>query len=226
METLVVGTRRFELVMVRHPRARRYLLRLRADGTARVTVPRGGSVRAAREFVQRSLPWLQRQLARLEGQPVRSSDWSSGTEILFRGLPIRLVLAPDGWVHFADQAVKPEGPGIPFRLAVEKHLRRLAARELPARLLELAAEQQLDVRRVNVRNQRTRWGSCSRRATISLNWRLIQTPEFVRDYICLHELAHLREMNHGDRFWKEVERLCPGYRIAESWLKQHGRLLH
>jgi hypothetical protein len=76
-----------------------------------------------------------------------------------------------------------------------------------------------------VRNQRTRWGSCSRRGNISLNWRLIQTPPFVRDYICLHELAHLRQMNHSERFWSEVARLCPDYLHAEKWLKQNSRLL-
>jgi len=81
------------------------------------------------------------------------------------------------------------------------------------------------VRRITVRNQRSRWGSCSRRGTISLNWRLVQTPVFVRDYLVLHELAHLKEMNHSRRFWDEVARLCPGFREAERWLKQHSRLL-
>jgi hypothetical protein len=76
-----------------------------------------------------------------------------------------------------------------------------------------------------VRNQRSRWGSCSRRRTISLNWRLIQTPAFVRDYIILHELMHLREMNHSARFWRQVEIVCPDYRNAEHWLKQHSRML-
>ena len=79
--------------------------------------------------------------------------------------------------------------------------------------------------RVTVRNQRTRWGSCSRRGTISLNWRLIQAPGFVRDYIILHELAHTLEMNHSDRFWRQVETLCPDYRNAERWLKQHKEVL-
>jgi predicted metal-dependent hydrolase len=78
------------------------------------------------------------------------------------------------------------------------------------------------VKRVTVRAQRTRWGSCSRRGTVSLNWRLVQTPDFVRDYIILHELAHLRHMNHSARFWREVERLCPEYRTAEHWLKKQG----
>ncbi len=90
----------------------------------------------------------------------------------------------------------------------------------------LASRNGFTVNRVTVRNQRTRWGSCSRRGTISLNWRLIQTPDYVRDYIALHELAHLRHMNHSRRFWQEVERLCPDYRSAERWLKQNRGILH
>jgi len=76
-----------------------------------------------------------------------------------------------------------------------------------------------------VRSQKSRWGSCSRRGTISLNWRLIQTPDFVRDYIILHELAHLREMNHSPRFWRAVIEFCPGYRDAERWLRAHSDIL-
>ena len=92
-------------------------------------------------------------------------------------------------------------------------------------MLEYAAVHQLPVRRITVRNQRSRWGSCSRRGTISLNWRLIQAPPFVRDYLILHELSHVREMNHSPRFWREVERVCPDYETAERWLKQHSALL-
>jgi hypothetical protein len=81
------------------------------------------------------------------------------------------------------------------------------------------------VRRVTVRNQRSRWGSCSRRGTISLNWRILQAPPAVRDYLILHELMHLREMNRSARFWREVERACPDYKQAERWLKHHSALL-
>jgi len=80
----------------------------------------------------------------------------------------------------------------------------------------------VNVARVTVRNQKSRWGSCSRRGTISLNWRLIQTPGFVRDCIILHELAHRWQMNHSARFWREVETVCPKYETAERWLKQHS----
>jgi predicted metal-dependent hydrolase len=106
-----------------------------------------------------------------------------------------------------------------------KHLWKLAAAELAPKVYEFAAVHQLKVQRVTVRNQRSRWGSCSRRATISLNWKLIQAPPFVRDYIILHELMHLRQMNHSARFWGEVEAVCPEYKTAEKWLKEHSSLL-
>lgn len=108
---------------------------------------------------------------------------------------------------------------------MERHLWRLAAIELPARLRELAALHGIEVARVLVRNQRSRWGSCSRTATISLNWRLIQTPDPVRDYICIHELMHRREMNHSARYWRHVAEAFPKWEEAESWLKANAALL-
>ena len=128
-------------------------------------------------------------------------------------------------IRFGGEAVKVTDHGADLRPAIERHLWRLAAKELPPRVLEYTTLHQLPVRRISVRNQRSRWGSCSRRGTISLNWRLIQTPAFVRDYILIHEIMHLREMNHSSRFWREVERACPDYETAERWLKQHSTLL-
>ena len=112
-----------------------------------------------------------------------------------------------------------------LRPTLESHFLRRAKIELSARAWELAAETGMDVKEVTVRNQRTRWGSCSSGGVISLNWRLIQAPLFVRDYIIFHELMHLREMNHSSRFWARVEEVCPGWRDAERWLKQNGSLL-
>jgi len=73
-----------------------------------------------------------------------------------------------------------------------------------------------------VGSQRTRWGSCSPSGRVSLNWRLVQMPPPVRDYVLLHELAHLKHPDHSSRFWREVERLCPWYREARAWLGEHG----
>ncbi len=223
---LLAGGRRVRLLFVRNPRARRYILRLTPDGIARLTVPRGGSLAEAKRFAERQTAWLEKQLLRQAKTPSRPREWLVGTEILFRGQLVRLDAGEPGAVRFETEVVRvPEATG-DLRRAVERHLRQLAARELPPLVLEFAARHGLRVARVSVRNQRSRWGSCSRRGHISLNWRLVQTPVFVRDYIILHELAHLRQMNHSPRFWAEVARLCPEFEAAERWLKGNSGLLH
>ena len=219
--------RRLPVEWVRNPRARRYVLRLNSAGVARVTVPRGGSIAEAHRFVARSRTWLERALQRQASQPAVRQEWTVGTTILFRGAAvlIEVVSGDKSAIRFgAEILFVPDTTG-DLRPLIERHLRRLASRELPARVLELAAQHQVAVSRVSVRNQKSRWGSCSRRGTISLNWRLIQTPLHVRDYIILHELMHRREMNHSARFWREVEKVCPDFELAERWLKQNASLL-
>jgi predicted metal-dependent hydrolase len=223
---LLVGSREVPLLMVRHSRARRYLLRLCPDGTARVTIPRGGTPMEARAFAERNRGWLENQFVRLQSRLPRSTQWPVGGKIWFRGAQVELEAAGMGRIRFGSEALVVGDSTGDLRPIIEKHLRGLAAGELPVRVMEYAVQYQLPVKRVTVRNQKSRWGSCSRRGTISLNWRLIQTPEWVRDYIILHELAHLRQMNHSARFWREVESLCPDYRLAEQWLKQHREFLH
>ncbi len=98
-------------------------------------------------------------------------------------------------------------------------LRAQAERELPARLMELAVPHGYRVAGVTVRDQRSRWGSCSPAGRISLNWRLVQVPPSVRDYVLLHELTHLAVSNHSPRFWKALEAVCPWHREARAWLR-------
>lgn len=225
---LDVGGRRVPLAMIRNPRARRYLLRLRPDGSVRITVPRHGSFGEGRRFAERNTRWVAGQLEKLAAQPAKSKEWLLGTEILFRGELLKLAAQFDGHtgaVQLGGEVIRTPSTSADLRPTVVKHLWQLAAAEFPPRVMELAATHQLTVRRVTVRDQRSRWGSCSRRGTISLNWRLIQTPAHVRDYIILHELMHLRQMNHSSRFWREVESVCPDYETAERWLKQHATLL-
>lgn len=220
--------RRVRLVFSRHPRARRYLLRLRPDGSARVTIPRGGSLLEGRKFAERNLVWLERQWEKVCAQASTPKSWKLGTEILWRGVQTRIEAAPEsgsGVIQLGGEMIPVPNIDGDHRRTITLHLWRLATRELPAKVLEYASLHQLPVHRVTVRNQSSRWGSCSRRGTISLNWRLIQTPPFVRDYIILHELMHLRQMNHSARFWQEVERVCPEYQTAERWLKENAALL-
>jgi len=106
--------------------------------------------------------------------------------------------------------------------AQEREARARARRELPPRLLDLAAELGLSVARVSVRNQKWRWGSCSRSGHICLNWRLVDMPDWVRDYVMVHELMHLRRMDHSRRFWTLVAAACPEYERARAWLRAHA----
>ena len=100
---------------------------------------------------------------------------------------------------------------------------RRAKQELPARLMQLAADHGLTVDRVSIRNQRSRWGSCGRDRHICLNWRLLRMPEWVRDYVMIHELMHLRRLDHSPAYWKLVARAVPDYQAARRWLRVYGR---
>lgn len=224
-EHLLVAGRALPIEYVPHPRARRYVLRLRPDGSARVSIPRRGSLRGARAFAAQHTRWLERQLVHLARQPSADPCWRPGRLIYFRGQPVPLLAeaGPGGLtVRWADQELRLPTPLEDLRPAVEQHLRALAGRELPPRVWALAAAAGLSVRRVQVRDQRSRWGSCSRRGTIALNWRLVQMPPAVRDYVIWHELMHLREMNHSRRFWRLVAEVCPDFEAARDWLRRHG----
>ncbi len=162
---------------VRHRRARRYILRVDPDGRVRVTIPRGGSRRAAEAFADRHSAWVDGQISRLRAAP-----------------------PPDD----------------------HKAVRARARHELPPMLLAWAARLGLTVASVEVRNQRSRWGSCGRNGRICLNWRLLLMPDWVRDYVLVHELMHLRRMDHSPRYWALVAAAYPAYREARAWLRAHG----
>ena len=209
----------------RHPRARRYLLRLRADKTVVVTVPRRGSLEFARQFAASRRGWLEKQWRILEARPAPPPVLRPGMEALWRGRRVALEARERGGrleIWFDNQRLPAGAPEENLRPALEEYMRALARRELAERAEELARQHAAPMRRVLVRNQRSRWGSCSVRGAISLNWRLVQVPETVRDYIILHELTHLRHLNHSPRFWAAVEEVCPDYRAAEDWLKKNS----
>jgi predicted metal-dependent hydrolase len=125
------------------------------------------------------------------------------------------------WIR--RQQGKPRLPALPA--AELRKLCTLARRLLPARLHELATDLGLTVSRVTIRNQRSRWGSCGRDGHICLNWRLVQMPDWVRDYVLVHELMHLRRMDHSPAYWRLVAAAYPQYQEARRWLRAHGRQL-
>ena len=218
--------------LVRHPRARQYVLRVLPDGTPRVTIPRWGSKREALAFLEAQGDWVARQrtkqAARAQVRPSR--DWRDGHELLLGGsaVPLRRGSAGRAGVVEHDDALfvtpRPRD-GDDLRPVASAWLIARARRVLPPRLLALAAQLDLAVTHVSVRNQRARWGSCATGGRISLNWRLIQTPDAVRDYVLIHELMHLRQPNHSARFWALVARACPDHQASRRWLRAHEAAL-
>jgi hypothetical protein len=216
------------VVFERSHRANNYRLTLRRDGTAVATIPARGTEREALRFVEQHRDWLARARARQAKRPRGAEIWTIGTHVLWRGEMTAIRVAAEGekaQVCLAADTFRVARLDGDLRPTLEAHFARRAKIELPARTWELAAVTAMDVKHVTVRNQRSRWGSCSANGTISLNWRLVQTPDFVRDYIIYHELMHLREMNHSDRFWARVGEVCPGWRDAEHWIKRNGSLI-
>ena len=212
---------------VRVPRARRYVLRVGPDGRLRVTVPRGGSRAEGLRFIERHRAWIERERVRVASSQ-GSRAWTTGTAILVRGSLETIVVTPSGdflTVAYGDRIIRVPGGVEDVRSFVERDLRELAREELTSRIQALAVCHDLTLGRVTIRNQRSRWGSCSPGGNIALNFRLVQTPREICDYVLMHELMHLRQQNHSRTFWRLVAAACPWFREAERWLKTEGRLL-
>jgi predicted metal-dependent hydrolase len=218
-----------EIRFVRRRGTRRYILRILDDGSVRVTVPWSGSKREARAFVESQAAWIARQRVRLAEAAAVDRRWRAGSTVLIDGEPVPLILdASAGAVRLrcgGELVGEVETGSDDLKPVVQRWLRRRAVRALLVELQALAAIHAVTVARVSIRNQQSRWGSCSRRGAVTLNWRLVQVPPFVREYVLVHELMHRRELNHSARFWRHVAAACPRYLEARRWLHQDGAAL-
>jgi predicted metal-dependent hydrolase len=219
------------LVQLRRNRlARRYTLRIHsATRVVVLTIPPRGSLKQAREFAQKHGSWIAARLKRLP-QPMPFAD---GAVLPLRGVDHRIAHRPHArgtvWAEADGNGtsilcVAGAGPHISRR--VRDHLKREAQRDLEIASKRAAAALGVTVKRVSVRDQSSRWGSCSATGVLSYSWRLILAPPYVLDYLAAHEAAHLVEMNHSRAFWRQVEHICPDFKRAKAWLDAHGADLH
>lgn len=216
-----------EVLFRRNLKARRLVLRLNPEGTAAmVTVPRGVSRPQALDFVERSLDWLGERLES-RGELIKLRP---GSRIPLRGTDheVKHLDRRRGTVT-VDPAnciiiVPGELPHVPRRLT--DFLKTAARQELAAASQRYAARMGARFRRISIRDQRSRWGSCSAAGDLSYSWRLILTPPYVLDYVAAHEVAHLIHHNHGRQFWRLVLTHCPEAARAKRWLKEHGQSVH
>ena len=214
----------------RHPQARRYTLRIQAATREVVlTMPLRGSLRDARAFADKHRGWIAARVGRLPS----AVSFAHGTAVPLRGLDHRIDHRRGArgtvWSEVDARGVRllcvaGEAPHVGRRVA--DFLKREARRDLEAASRRYAAALGVAVRRVSIRDQSSRWGSCSSTGVLSFSWRLILAPPFVLDYLAAHEVSHLVEMNHSPRFWRIVLRLCADTRRAKAWLDAHGAELH
>ena len=224
---VMIGQSKLPLLCVRNKRAKRYIIRLLPERVLRVTIPRGGSRKEALHFVSKNSAWVEKQFLSMRLQDSLLPNHSSQAEetVLFRGRRVlaRRLSEDENLAGFANQLDRNFNlTGSSLRDAVETILNRLAKVELPEATFRMAKIHGFNPGRVTIRNQKTRWGSCSSTGAISLNWRLIQVPAFVREYVILHELVHLDHLDHSTRFWERLAKACPNLNAAEKWLKLHG----
>ncbi len=214
----------------RHRQARRYTLRIQsATREVVLTIPPRGTLKEAREFAQKHGGWIAARLDRLP----EAAPFADGIVVPLRGVPHRIAhrraMRGTVWTETAADGerllcVAGNAPHIDRRIS--DFLRREAKRDLEAASLRFASELGVCVKRVAVRDQSSRWGSCSTTGVLSFSWRLILAPSMVLHYLAAHEVAHLVEMNHSARFWRLVQRLCPDHERAKVWLDVHGTDLH
>ena len=208
-----------------NPRARRIVLRVNpATGEVIVTAPSRGGAAAALAFAGRETQWIARQLRRLPSQVALMPGAVApylGVGHSIRHSPLRGP-AP---VWEEDGVLMVTGRAEHASRRLTDFFKRQARALFAARALDFAARLGAKPGRIAVRDTKSRWGSCSQQGALSFSWRLIFAPEFVRDYVVAHEVAHLKEMNHSPRFWAHVKSLSPDSARARQWLRDNGRSL-
>ncbi len=188
-----------------------------------VTLPLRASRRAGLALLKAHAGWVSDRLAALP----TAVAFVDGAAVPIAGVPhtIRHCADAKGGAWLADGALHVSGAPEFLARRVADFLRAEARRRLSALAVHKAAEADLTISRLSIKDTRTRWGSCAADGSLAFCWRLVMAPDFVQDYVTAHEVAHLRHMNHGPRFWALVNQLTPHTRQSIAWLHEDGAAL-
>ena len=213
----------------RNSRARRISLRIDARaGEVVVTLPPRAARRAGMALLNTHAAWVRERLAALSPH----IPFAPGAEVKLGGVPHRIRLDPappldaDGpqtWLE--PGAIVVAGPASALPRRVGGFLKAEARRRIQTLATGHAAALGVRPRAVRLKDTRSRWGSCAPDGTLAFSWRLVMAPDWVLDYVVAHEVAHLRELNHSERFWTHVARLTPHRDAAVAWLRDNGPAL-
>jgi predicted metal-dependent hydrolase len=224
------GSQIYAVRLRRHRRARRYTLRIHpSDREAILTIPPRGTITDAKDFAQRHGGWIAARLGRLP----KAAPFLPGTVVPLRGVPHRIVHRPGVrgtvWPETRDSGERilcVAGAPEHIERRVHDYMKREVRADLQDAVQSCAEALGVKVKRLSIRDQSSRWGSCTSAGSLSFSWRLVLAPPYVLDYLAAHEVAHLVEMNHSPRFWRVVAKVCDHVDRAKSWLDTHGNDLH
>ncbi|MHA1538833.1 MAG: M48 family metallopeptidase [Alphaproteobacteria bacterium] len=222
---LLVADREVPMTVRRSARARQILLRIdAASGGVVLVLPRRASLAEGLAFAQSKDRWVAR---RLESLPP-SVRFTDGSKIPVLGQTREIVWSPSAsrTVSLAGERIETGGPLDTLSPRIEAWLRRLARSRIEGLAGEMALGIGARLGRISIRDTSSRWGSCSRAGNLNFSWRLVLAPQWVLAYVVAHEVAHLKQMNHGKRFWALVEDLVGDPKGPRAWLRAHGAGLH
>jgi len=212
----------------RSTRARNLRLEIHSESGLRVVLPQNLSVQKARDFIIAKERWI---LKHLKDRPVQK-HLSDGDSVLYRGkaLQIRALAISDTSaivrLHEPFFEVRlPKTTDLSLNRILEAWFRQQAKTQISREVRHLARELNVAVGRIFIRDQKTRWASCSSKGNLNFNWRLLMAPPEVLRYVIIHELTHREQMNHSRKFWALVAKRCPDYKNHQKWLKENGAKL-
>lgn len=227
-EVVTVDGRRVPVKLIVNPRARHVSVRI--DPTRRqaiATAPSKRHLKHAAQFAAERAGWIAQELARLP----RGVSLTPGAFVGFQGIEHELAMERGRGPARIEPGLIPRlivpapDPAL-FEARLLRFFKDQAREHLIDRVAHHAVTLGVKPDRIQVKELRSRWGSCSVDGVLSFSWRLILAPPYVLDYLAAHETAHLREMNHSRRFWTQVKRCMPDYERGRAWLHEHGCQLH
>lgn len=220
-ETLIIGDVTLPLIVRRYPQARRMTLRYDAQRrVVRLSLPPRAPSRLAAAFLREKQEWLARQMERHPARVLFENDCI--IPVLGTTVTLRHTVSLRGRVERKNDALHISASAEHLAKRVETWLKAQLRAAILSEAAHMADRLGVKFRRVSVRDTSSRWGSCSREGNLSFCWRLVFAPRAVLSYLIAHEVAHLREMNHSEAFWREVEKIYPDYRDAREWLKNNA----
>jgi hypothetical protein len=209
-----------------HPRSRSIKIKVEANGQVVVVTPKRTPQHAIEAFVSQNQIWIQRTLTKIElKKPAVSDDQLS---IFGKTYQKKVDPTLPVGVHIRDLTclISPADSltidQAKITKQLERFLRNTAEKYIVPRTHRIGQMMGIEFGKITLRQQKTRWGSCSSQGNLNFNWRLVHYTPAIIDYVIIHELAHRAHMDHSSRFWQLVSRYDPDYRQHRGWLKRHG----